>query len=604
LAGVTQISVNNSAVSGASIGSGTITFPFTGSGGTYTVTVQNTLTSAGTSTGTGNFTIQTPPPTPAVVELTQNAAPFTSVPMGSADQTVVLTGSGFQANTEVRLTADGITTTITPTVWTASSLTFILPAAKLSTAQRTLSIAAYTPPLSGAYGGGLSTNAASLYVVLPQPTLTGLTPASALAGTTMQDVTFGGTGIVTGLTTLEWNSGGNVMGANVQSIGMNQGKATLTSLMLQYPTNASIRLVNPAWQGVGGGSSTPSTQFIVNNLTPRLDSVTPHSYAWGGNEQNFPLTIIGANFNPSTKLVLNGVTRAPLPQNITPNSISYTVVFSEVNFTPPGALSVRVLNPSPGGSNTDLYSVRTDTFRVVNPAPVIYTAAQQAVITQLPSSIVLSGASFLPGVTADIAGVAADVVYTNGNTNTITIGLNAAVQARLLALGTGVHYITVRNLPPAAAETRLALTVVNPGIITLTVTPNPQTLTAPPSAQLVTLTALSSGAPPYIATNASVTFRGQTFPFASRPSQSQITVTIPASLLDAAGSFPITVTNPPVQGAGGTPVGGGSQSAAWQLNNPRPVVTSMTSNPASALAGTDVVLTLDGSAFVPAASVV
>jgi len=597
LAGVTQISVNGTPVSGASFGPGTISFPYTGAGNTYTITVQNTLTASGNSVGTGNFTILTPPPAPTVSSLTQNGSPLPWVAIGSGAQTITVNGSGFQATTEVRL--NGSSSGITVQSWTANALTVTVPATSFQTGLQTLNVTAFTPPLSGV-GGGVSATSVPLHVVMATPTLT-LNPITVPAGSAGQEISFGGTGIVAGQTLLRWTSGTSSQDIIVQANGGSSWKSFLSNSFFQYPTAASIRLYNPAWQTFGGGLSN-AVDATVSNTTPILDSINPRSYAWLGVETQIPVYVYGAGFTPSTVFRFsNGASSVdlrPTPINFAATRVLLDVPFAAVGLTPPGILTVRAVNPALRVGEADLVSVRTDTLRVVNPAPVLFAQTLQHPITQLPSGgITLNGSSFLNGVSASVDGVAADVV--RNSANQITVTLNAAVQARIQALGAGTHHIIVRNIAPSAGDASLPLVVTNPAIPTVTVTPNPYQLTAPPSAQVVTLTVLNSGAPPYIATNASVSFKGQNISVLSRPAQDRITASIPASLLDAAGSFPITVTNPPVQG-----VGGGSQSAAWLLNNPRPVVTSMTSNPTSALAGTDVVLTLDGSAFVPAAAVV
>ena len=589
-----------------------ITFSFTPpQSGTYTVNVQN----PGTPSATGQFTVQAAPPQPQATSLTQNGQAVVSTffnPIAS-DQTLTLNGANFQQTTIVRVTRDNTTIERTPSAWTANSLTFTLPGSMLSQPQKHLTISAFTPPFPGtSIGGGLSAQAVSYYVVMPAPTLAPLATTSVNAGLSSLPLPLSGSGIALGHTILEWTMNGETSQIPIEGSDPNWS-AGIGNLLIQYPAGATLRLRNPAFQGVGaqagqsfGGGVSLEQTFTVNNIQPRLDSLQPRVYGWFGVETGIQLIIDGNNFVPrTTKLLLNGVEQSITPQGASSTRITHTVNFASVGFTPPGILTVRVKNPAQGvisANNTDLLSARTDTFRIVNPAPRIFNAAPEFSITTLPQQITLSGEAFLTGVSASIGGVNAPVQ--RNSANQIIVSFDAAVLARLQSLGAGVHHLIVRNPAPALAEASLPITLTNPAIITLTVQPNPHTLTAPPSAQTVTLTALQSSGTPYIATNATVSFRGQTFPIASRPAQDRVTALIPASLLGEAGNVPITVNQPAVQNASGQSVGASSQQAAWVLNNPRPVVNAMTTNPNPAQTGADATLTIDGSAFVPLAKIV
>src|SRR5581483_9272825 len=76
-------------------------------------------------------------------------------------------------------------------------------------------------------------------------------------------------------------------------------------------------------------------------------------------------------------------------------------------------------------------------------------------------------------------------------------------------------------------------------------------------------------------------------------SSTQITAVIPAGLMASGAVGNITVTNPP-------PGGGTSTAVTFTVNNPQPSVTSVTPNP---IHGSDSILTITGSGFVPTSTI-
>jgi hypothetical protein len=100
--------------------------------------------------------------------------------------------------------------------------------------------------------------------------------------------------------------------------------------------------------------------------------------------------------------------------------------------------------------------------------------------------------------------------------------------------------------------------------------------------------------------SSSVTFSGASHP-ASLVSASQLNITLTASDLATAGSFPIVVMNPP-------PGGGSSNTITFVVQpsnpstNPVPTITSL-SPPSIQSSAEFLVLTINGSGFIPSSSV-
>lgn len=172
----------------------------------------------------------------------------TSVAVGSADLALTVNGSSFYTSglllgyrSVVRFNGEGLTTTlVTPTQLTAT-----VPAAKLATAG-TASITVFNRPgvlLPGGFGG-VSSNAVTLTIGSPAPTVTAISPTSVWAGSVKPDVllTVTGTNFVNGSRIVV--SGGDKAGTTF--VSATQLTALLTPAEMALPgPSLMISVKNP-----------------------------------------------------------------------------------------------------------------------------------------------------------------------------------------------------------------------------------------------------------------------------------------------------------------------------------------------------------------------
>jgi uncharacterized protein (TIGR03437 family) len=225
---------------------------------------------------------------------------------------------------------------------------------------------------------------------------------------------------------------------------------------------------------------------------------------------------------------------------------------------------------------------RTDAFLIrigdPNPAPVLASLEPISIAAgNFGFTLTVNGTNFVPGAT----------VLWNGDQRPTTFVSSVRLQAEIsggdIATPASVQ-IAVVNPPPGGGTSNSLPFLVG-------------------SATAPTIAAISPGSASVGDPDIMLTLTGSNFLPTSvvrwngsgRPttfvSASQITVTIPAADLSAAGIAQITVFNPP-------PGGGASNSFAFTVVNPAPVLTGLA--PASAPAGgPDFTLTVTGSRFLP-----
>ena len=173
----------------------------------------------------------------------------------------------------------------------------------------------------------------------PVPTLSGLSPNSAIAGSGALSLTATGGGFVAGAV-IQWN--GAVVTTNYVSS---------TSLTAQIPASdvssagtATVTVRNPM---PGGGTSSAMT-FTVNTPppTPSITSLSPTSVNAGSSA--FGLTVMGTDFISSSQVMWNG---SQVPTTYV-SSTSLTAQIPASDVSSAGAVSVKVQNPMPDGGTS------------------------------------------------------------------------------------------------------------------------------------------------------------------------------------------------------------------------------------------------------------
>ena len=220
---------------------------------------------SGSATSSTSFTVV---PIPTITSFSPTG--------GAVGITVAITGSNFQNASG--LTFNGTTAPGYVVDNTGTSITVNVP-----TGATTGLIQVTTP-------GGTASSGSSFTVSTPAPgpSISGFTPTSGVAGTT---VTINGTNL-TGATSASFNG----MSASVSNM-------TSTSVTAQVPAGATT---GPIMVNTSNGSATSVSNFVVNSVpVPTISSIAPTSGPTGTS-----VVIMGTSLNGATAVTINGVAAA------------------------------------------------------------------------------------------------------------------------------------------------------------------------------------------------------------------------------------------------------------------------------------------------------
>jgi len=184
-----------------------------------------------------------------------------SMQAGGAVFTLILSGSGFTANSTVRW--NGASTGISGvTVNTLAQTITTQIAASLIAQPGTASVSVFDPSITPN-----NTNALSLIILGSAPTLSAVLPSSANAGASDTAITITGAGFNQNAQVTFKNSATDVTGIIVNA-GGTQITATLSHTLLVTGGQFFIGVINPP---PGGGAASPQLLFTVNGPPPPVN---------------------------------------------------------------------------------------------------------------------------------------------------------------------------------------------------------------------------------------------------------------------------------------------------------------------------------------------
>lgn len=382
----------------------------------------------------------------------------------------------------------------------------------------------------------------------PVPTISSLSPNSAMAGAADFTLTVNGTNFVSGAT-VNWNGAALV----TAFVNASQLTAAVPAGLIATMGTANVTVADP-----GGATSTGAT-FTVNRPPPTITSLSPSSATVGG--AAFTLTINGTSFGSGAKVKWNGTAMA-------------TTYFSSTMLTAavPGSLIA-----TPGTASvtvTTVIGTSAGTTFTINPPPPTIASLSPSSATAGGASFTLTinGTNFVSGATVQWGTTALTTSFVSASQ------LTAAVPAGLIATA-GTASVTVTT------------TAGTSGGATFTIKTPPSTITSlsPSSAKAggaaFTLTVNGTNFVPGATVKWGTTALTTTF-----VSASQLTAAVPAGLIAAAGTASVTVTT----------TAGTSAGSTFTIIPPPPTITSL--NPSSAAAGgAAFTLTINGTNFVAGA---
>jgi hypothetical protein len=277
------------------------------------------LNGCGGSSGPSSTT--SPTPTPTISALSPSSAQ-----VGSSALALTVAGTNFVASSTVTWNGVALTSVVnSPTQISATVPTNLLATVGTATVQ-----VADPSPIS------LTSNSLSFNITVPVPTISAVSPTSAVVGSGAITITLTGQNYVSGSVVLA--GGAQLATTFVSGTSL---RATLPSGLLVAVTTLNLTVSNPAPQAA------TSQAFPFSVVTPppaTISTLSPSSTTTGA--ASFAMTISGKNIVTGTVAQFNGTTLTPFSQSGT--SLIVTVPAALVATA--GTYPVDIVSPGIGGS--------------------------------------------------------------------------------------------------------------------------------------------------------------------------------------------------------------------------------------------------------------
>lgn len=512
--------------------------------GTASITVVSPAPGGGTSSG---LAFQVDHPVPVLTSMSPttsltNAAPFT----------LTVTGSSYVSGSVVHWNGAPLATTFV----SSTQLDASVGAVELGTAG-TVSVTVVSP----APGGG-TTSGLSFQVDHPVPVLTSMSPTAALTNAAPFTLTVTGSDFVSG-SVVRWN--GSPLATTF--VSPTQLDATVGTPQLTTAGSATVTVVTPT----PGGGTTVGLPFQVDHPVPVLASMSPTTALT--NAGAFTLTVTGSGFASASVVEWNGT---PLTTTFV-SATQLDAAIAAPQVATAGTVSVTVVSPTPGGGTSAALP-----FQVDHPVPVATSLSPTTALTTDPAfTMTVTGTGF----------VSASVVQWDGTPLTTTFvsetQLDASVTPAQLATAGTVTVTVFTPAPGGGSAAGLPFQVDHPTPVLSTVSPNSVVVGSPMTSISVTGSSFES--------SSEVLFNGT--PLATTfVNAGQLSATVPASLLDFAGTFAVTVSTP-------APGGGASAPQSFDVRAPTITAASLTSIPVQTAGFAPIPLTVTGADFIPSSVV-
>jgi hypothetical protein len=251
---------------------------------------------------------------------------------GGAEFTLIVNGSGFIGGTgSDRSVVHWNGSPRATTFVSSTQLTAAIPASDIATAG-TANVTVFNP----APGGGES-GAVTFTINNPAPTISSISPATAVAGSGGFTLTITGTNFVNG-SVVRWNGSDRT----TTFVSSTQLTAAIPASDVATAGTANVTVFNPA---PGGGESGAVT-FTITNPAPTISSISPATAVAGSG--GFTLVITGTNFVTNSVVRWNGSPRA----TTFVSSTQLTAAIPASDVATAGTANVTVFNPAPGGGES------------------------------------------------------------------------------------------------------------------------------------------------------------------------------------------------------------------------------------------------------------
>jgi hypothetical protein len=269
-------------------------------------------------------------------------------------------------------------------------------------------------------------------VIVPQPTISGLSPSSKFVGDGAFTLTVTGANFVQGAV-VRWDG----VDRPTNYVNGFQLTASIPISDIDETGEFAVIVVNPAT--AGAQESGPAT-FKVNNPTPIISSVTP-AVAIAG-DADTTITVLGNGFVPVSVVQFNGVDL----KTTFSSSTQLKAVIPEANLATAGTFTIAVFNPEPvGGSSGAL------TFTVENPVPTLTSLGPPSFATVGSGSFTLTinGTGFVSGKNASYVSWDSKILPAIYNSETqLQVNIQADDLLQVKSFPGNAVQVAVINPPP------------------------------------------------------------------------------------------------------------------------------------------------------------
>ncbi len=356
-------------------------------------------------------------PEPTVTALTPSSATI-----GTLGPTIAVKGEDFVRRSQIEVDGEKL-----PTFFVSESeLRTTLPSSVLEGAgKKQITVFSSKP------GGGRS-NRAAFTVTYGQPTLSFLSPTSAMAGAADTSVMLNGSGF--------FKDSKVMLGSEALATRFVDGTAvvaTIPAAKLAASGTLLLSVKNPE----PGGTASAAIAFTVASQDLVLSQITPSSTTVGATTLTVKAT--GSGFDAKTKLLLNG-------NELSTKFVSTTELGADL---PASLLATAQDVPINARSASGTLSTPV-TFRILNPSPTITSVTPQTVpIGSPPTAITVKGTGFVQRSEIQFDGVASPTTYVSPTE------LRATASERSFAAA-GTLGVRVTNPTPGGGPSTLSSVAV------------------------------------------------------------------------------------------------------------------------------------------------
>jgi hypothetical protein len=487
-----------------------VTAPLLVNSGKTSISASVTVTTAAGTSAAKTFTIE--PVKPLITSL----SPAAEAP-GGPGFTLTINGANFvkSANATTvkwRNTSTGVATALTTTSVSTSVIKATVPSSLIHTA----GTAAVTVTTAA------GTSASATFVFEPKPVISDLSPTSAIAGDPGVTLTISGSNFVPGTQVL-WKTSTKV--TTISPTGFSATKIALPpSVTAPLLVNSGKTNISASVSVTTAAGTSAAKTFTIEPAKPVITGLNPASALAGGGQ--FKLIVLGYNFATGSLVYFNNVELATISNG--PTQLTATVPSNLIQTA--GTVNVTVVSNKITSSpfSFTINSGKKPTIVSLN----LYSASSGG-----PSfSLQVNGTGFVPGATT------VDWAITGGATTSLTPssysgtgGLTVVVPAAQIA---NAGTVTVKAVTSAGPSNGITFTIhqgaptikgLSPSAVTAgQATAQPLTITG---TQFVSVKAVN-----WVVGAASTPLT----PFTVN-SSTQITTSIPANLIAAAGRANVSV---------------------------------------------------------------